>query len=219
MLKVLGFIVRRPDLDRAAFRHHYETRHAPLALRDIRVFAKYVRNHVIAGTPHDPPFDALSEFWYDDAGAIEWVTQWLASPAAAALLEDEARFMDRPRNAACAVTERLLHGPARPVEPGPVHKRGLLLTRSASVAPERFAGAVQAFCDALVQRNARALERASLDLPADPPRASLPAHAVVWLWPAAGGGALDLPEIAAPIASLATVRFEAIETPPARLRN
>ena len=65
VLKNLGLIPRRADLTRAAFREHYERRHAPLALRQLRTFHRYVRNHVVDAAPADPPFDALSEFWYE----------------------------------------------------------------------------------------------------------------------------------------------------------
>ena len=70
MIKNLGLIPRRANLSRPAFREYYEQRHAPLALQHLRSFRRYVRNHVVAATPADPPFDALSEFWYDGVAAV-----------------------------------------------------------------------------------------------------------------------------------------------------
>ena len=45
-MKTIGLMPRRPDMSRAAFRDHYENRHAPLALGKFP-FEKYVRNHVV----------------------------------------------------------------------------------------------------------------------------------------------------------------------------
>src|SRR5688572_5899249 len=95
MIKNLGLIPRRADLTRAAFREYYERRHAPLALHHLRWFRRYVRNHVISATPADPPFDALSEFWYDSAADLDAVVAFLTSPTGAALRDDEAQFMNR----------------------------------------------------------------------------------------------------------------------------
>ena len=95
MIKNLGLIPRRADLTRPAFREYYERRHAPLALRHLRWFRRYVRNHVVAAAPADPPFDALSEFWYDSAADLDAVIAFLTSPAGAVLRDDEAQFMNR----------------------------------------------------------------------------------------------------------------------------
>ncbi len=110
-MKIISLIVRRPDLDRGAFAQHYDQRHAVLALRLLPVpFAAYRRNHVV--WPDDSPFDCLSEFCFADADAAERIFEFLASDAGQPLHEDEARFMDRPRNAFYVVGEEVVRARA-----------------------------------------------------------------------------------------------------------
>lgn len=218
-MKTIGFIPRRRDLPRAAFREHYETRHAPLALRHIRVFAKYVRNHVVRGEPAEPGFDCLSEFWFDEPQAAADIGAWLASPAGQVLREDEAQFMDRTRIVSCAVSEQLLHGPPRPVESGVVRKLGFALVRAPEARPEAFATQLEGWCVELIRRNRKSMLRAALDVPQDPLQANLPLHAFVSVWPAGPEVAMDLPRAGGAIDTVAHLRLEAIETPPAALRG
>jgi uncharacterized protein (TIGR02118 family) len=107
VIKTLALLARRPDLTREAFRKHYENRHVALALPHVPQLRRYVRNHVLeVPWGPEPPFDCLTEFWYPDRAALEQVLAHLQSPAAAELLEDELRFMDKARNAFFAATER-----------------------------------------------------------------------------------------------------------------
>lgn len=218
-MKTLGFIPRRADFTRAAFRDYYETQHAPLALRHIRTFAKYVRNHVVRGEPQEPGFDCLSEFWFDAPEAAADIGAWLASAEGQVLREDEAKFMDRSRIASCAVSERRLTGPARRVESGVVRKLGLALVRASSATAADFETQLARFGEELIRRNEPSILRASLDLPLDPMQANLPLHALISIWPAAPETALDLPARGAAIGGLTVLTLEAIETPPAALRD
>ena len=45
MIRTLSLIKRRPDITRDAFREHYETVHAPLALPFMDGLERYVRYH------------------------------------------------------------------------------------------------------------------------------------------------------------------------------
>lgn len=218
-MKTLGFIPRRADFTRAAFRDYYETQHAPLALRHIRIFAKYVRNHVVRGVPQEPGFDCLSEFWFDEPQAAADVGAWLASPPGQVLREDEAKFMDRSRISSCAVSERLLTGPARTVESGAVRKLGLALVRAPSAAPAEFETQLARFGEELIHRNGPSILRAALDLPLDPMQANLPLHALISIWPVAPEAALDMPARGAAIGGLIVLGLDAVETPPAALRD
>ena len=58
-MKTVGLMPRRPDTTRAAFRTHYETRHAPLALGKFP-FEKYIRNHIVSSDPDPIGFDVPS---------------------------------------------------------------------------------------------------------------------------------------------------------------
>ena len=115
------------------------------------MFRKYVRNH-LADVTVEPGFDTVSEFWYDDAETAGRVGAWLASSAGQVLRNDEAQFMDRARIGACVVDERLLHGPPREFEPGPLRKHACVLA-ARDGNNERTALSLHAWCDALVQRH------------------------------------------------------------------
>jgi len=220
MIKNLGLIPRRADLTRAAFRDYYERRHAPLALEHLRQFRRYVRNHVVAATPADPPFDALSEFWYDSAADLDAVVAVLTSPAGAVLREDEAQFMDRAGIRIVRVQESLLFGPARGTEEGAVTKHALLLRRAAGTRAAEFQADVQRACASLLEPRRAAFARLQLELPIEPDEPGLALDALLTAWPDPDGRASfdDLPELAN-VAGMIRLRFESIETPPALLRD
>jgi uncharacterized protein (TIGR02118 family) len=99
MIKTVAFIARRSDVDRAAFRDHYERVHAPLALPHLAGIVRYARNHVVATLAGDPPdFDCASEFWWRDGRAIAALLAHLETQAGAEIRRDEETFMDRARN-------------------------------------------------------------------------------------------------------------------------
>lgn len=132
-MKIISLIVRRPDLDRAAFARHYDERHAPLALQVLPApFRAYRRNHVVE--PDDAPCDCLSEFVFPDAEATKQIFEYLASPDSAVIHEDEERFMDRPRNAFYVVEEEVVR--ARPADSGDGAVGVWVLSESAPVDRE-----------------------------------------------------------------------------------
>jgi hypothetical protein len=217
MLKLLGFLPRRADLTRAAFRDYYERQHAPLSLEHLRVFRKYVRNH-LADVTVEPGFDTVSEFWYDDAETASRVGTWLASPEGQVLRRDEAQFMDRARIGACVVDERLLHGPPREFEPGPLRKHGCVLAVGDGTDPETARG-LAAWCDALVQRHARDLLRATLDIPVSPLPPHLHVSGVLWLWPRDSSPSSPAASSAPPEGTASWLAVDGVETAPEALRD
>ncbi len=217
MIKVIGFIPRRPDISRADFRHYYETQHVLLALSRIRSFTKYVRNHVAAGAVQEPGFDCLPEWWFTAPEVAADIATWVASPAGEVLHRDEANFMDRPRMASCPVSDELLFGPQRPIEPWLVRKRGLAITRAPTADPAAFAADITRFGEELIRRNQGAVMRVSRDLPLDPLQTAYPLDALFWVWPTAPGAVIEVPERGPAIGSCSELGFEAIETPPAAL--
>jgi len=210
MLKTLGFLPRRRDLTRAAFREYYEHRHAPLALSHIHVFLKYVRNHLADDAAAAAPFDTVSEFWFENAEAAAGIGKWLQTPAGKVLRDDEEQFMDRSRIGACVAEEYLLLGPARAYEPGTVRKLGLVIAPVDPLA-RRAPGEIKAACETLLERRSGLARRALLDVPVSPLPAHVAVEAILWIWP--HDPAQTAQSLAdEPGASL--IAFDAIETAP-----
>src|SRR4026208_1884699 len=168
MIKNLGLIPRRADLTRPAFREYYERRHAPLALRHLRWFRRYVRHHVVSATPVDPPLAALSELWHDSVADLDAVVAFLTSPTGAVLRDDEAQFMSRAGIRIVRAEESLLFGPARTTEQGVVTKQALLMRRASEASATDFRVDVERACAALLEPRAPGFARLQLDLPVDP---------------------------------------------------
>ncbi|MEM9175815.1 MAG: EthD domain-containing protein [Myxococcota bacterium] len=118
MIRTLSLIKRRPDLSREAFRDHYETVHAPLALPYMDGLVRYVRYHLDAELLGEVRFDVLSAFWYRDAESTARLMAILASDEGKPILEDELTFMDKPANVFFPVSERRLEDG----EEGDVHE-------------------------------------------------------------------------------------------------
>ena len=108
MLKTISLISRKPDLDRAAFREHYETIHAPLALPHMTGLMRYVRYHVEEEWVGELESDVLSTFWYRDAESAAEMIKTLSGEAGKPILADELTFMDKPKNTFFTVSERHL---------------------------------------------------------------------------------------------------------------
>lgn len=94
-IKTLDFMPRRRDISRAQFRHHYETRHAPLAV-PLFPFSRYRRNHLVDQAV-EPGFDCVSEFW---VSSLEEIGALMASEAGATMIADERNFLDQVANIA-----------------------------------------------------------------------------------------------------------------------
>ena len=136
---------RRPDLTRAAFRTHYETRHAPLALGKFP-FEKYIRNHVVASDPDPIGFDCLSEFWVGDVAEIHKI---MAGPIGDIMKEDERRFTHQDKIGPAVAEDTLIFGPARIVDDGTTAKEILLIRPAAGVSPDAFVAKVKGWGQAL----------------------------------------------------------------------
>ena len=140
MIKNLTLIQRRSDHSREQFREHYEHTHAPLALRHIHVFDRYVRNHVadeLGGTP--PEFDVCTEFWFADGEAVQGVMAVLVGPVGEEIRADEKSFMNRESITTIPVTERAVAVPERDGDAGPTRKAIAFLRRPEGTEADAFA--------------------------------------------------------------------------------
>ena len=109
MIKLTFVIRRRPDLEDAEFHRYWREEHAQLVAAHAETLRirRYVQSHRTE-TPIDEalvesrgmtaePYDGIAELWWDSVEDLVAVMSDEAGLAAsAALLEDEARFIDLP---------------------------------------------------------------------------------------------------------------------------
>jgi uncharacterized protein (TIGR02118 family) len=95
MVKVLTFIHRRSGMAVEAFQQYWRARHPDVVTR-LPGVRRYVQSHVLesAYARGEPVYDGIAEVWADDTDALRAMTR---SPVHAALVADEARFIDRAR--------------------------------------------------------------------------------------------------------------------------
>jgi uncharacterized protein (TIGR02118 family) len=106
MIKIVFCLRRRSELSREEFQTYWRTTHAPLVQSHAAALGirRYVQVHsiddaistAVAGPRHSPePFDGVAELWLDSVDALMVAGSSDAGRrAAAALLEDERRFID-----------------------------------------------------------------------------------------------------------------------------
>jgi uncharacterized protein (TIGR02118 family) len=75
--KILLFMKRRPGMTVEAFREYYENHHAPLCAKYAKNLKRYIRRYIDA-QPHpetdtsgEPPFDVITELWFDDEASLK----------------------------------------------------------------------------------------------------------------------------------------------------
>lgn len=112
MIKLVVLLKRREDVTLEDFCQYYEHEHAPLAARTIPPevadgIIHYVQNHalVLGSGRREPPYDCVTEFGFRDVDGLRAWANWYASPGAAPLHEDEARFMDTSKRVVIATDE------------------------------------------------------------------------------------------------------------------
>lgn len=156
MMKLISLLDRRPDIDLAAFSHHWRTIHRELALRLVApgIMRAYVQNHR-AGL--DLPGlmragDGCPEVWVDDAAAVERLRDCPEYLNGAAL--DEPNFMSGGARMTITTTRTVKSGPTRtalagrvklmlfldeglPVPPADEDRDSVLLPDSAALRVER----------------------------------------------------------------------------------
>jgi hypothetical protein len=116
MIRVLAFMVRRPDLTRDQFRDHYERTHVPTALPILAGTTHYVRHHIRDELFGKPNFDCMTAFEYRDAAAMRAVFAKSEGAGGERVRADELRFMDKPANFFFGVDEADGWGDAPPSE-------------------------------------------------------------------------------------------------------
>lgn len=111
--KILLFMKRREGMSVAAFRDYYETRHVPLCERYSSGVTRYLRRyidpqpHPETGPAADPPFDVITELWFDDEAVFNGTLRYLTTTIMPDIITaDEARLFDRTSFRIATVVER-----------------------------------------------------------------------------------------------------------------
>ncbi|HEV7975679.1 EthD domain-containing protein [Amycolatopsis sp.] len=117
MFKVVFFLWRRADFSRAQFIDYYENSHANLTKHDgtdellVPKALDYRRNFPIWRTEQHPVFDGphfdvMTEMWFNRQSEFEEQLKTVTtSPGKERISADEAKFLDRARQALFIVTE------------------------------------------------------------------------------------------------------------------
>lgn len=93
-IKFTEFFNRRPGMTSAAFLEHWQQNHTGVvsAIKGLRRYIQNPAAGLIDGVPN--PYDGMVEVWFDDLAAIERLRK---SDYWDTIVEDELRFVDRPR--------------------------------------------------------------------------------------------------------------------------
>lgn len=111
MIRLVFALRRRAELSRAEFQDYWLRKHAPLVASfstDLAIL-RYVQTHTLddpankaaqqARGDMEPEYDGVAELWWASEPALmENMTTPAAQAAGAALLEDEAKFIDLPNS-------------------------------------------------------------------------------------------------------------------------
>jgi uncharacterized protein (TIGR02118 family) len=112
MIKVFGYLKRKPGLSPQEFADYYEHNHVPLVLSKAFMPMVYKRNYIQRGDAFniegdEISFDCMTELVFanrDDLSA------WMASLGVDEIARDEENFIDRVATRAYVVDERSTAG-------------------------------------------------------------------------------------------------------------
>ena len=102
MFKAIVMIKRKPGMSMEDFIDYYETRHAPLGASKVPNMKRYVRHFIrpygnaVYGRDAEPPYDVLTEIWFDDQADFERGMAYLTESETAAIIgADEEKLFDK----------------------------------------------------------------------------------------------------------------------------
>ncbi len=111
MIRITFLLRRKPDLSAEAFTDYWLNEHGPLVASHARHLnmLRYVQVHTLGDPANDamakarggmePVYDGVAEVWFENREALTAAMETDAGrKAGAALVEDEARFIDLPRS-------------------------------------------------------------------------------------------------------------------------
>lgn len=102
MFKAMVMIKRKRGMSMEDFINYYETRHAPLGVSKVLNLKRYVRHFIrpygneVYGTDAEPPYDVLTEIWFDDEADFKQGMAYLTEPETAAIIgADEENLFEK----------------------------------------------------------------------------------------------------------------------------
>ena len=111
MIRITFLLRRKPELSRADFQSYWLEQHGPLVASHAGHInaLRYVQVHAIDDPANEamaearggmePPYDGVAEVWFENRDRlVEALATDQGRQASAALLEDEARFIDLPNS-------------------------------------------------------------------------------------------------------------------------
>lgn len=111
--KILLPMKRKPGMSTQDFRDYYENHHAPLAAKYSTALLRYVRTylephpHPETGAATEPPYDVITELWFDDETTYRSTLQYLTTTKMPPeIVEDEERLFDRSSFCILTTVER-----------------------------------------------------------------------------------------------------------------
>ena len=112
VVKVFGYLKRKPGLSAQEFADYYENNHVPLVLSKAFTPAVYKRNYLQRGDAFNIEgdeigFDCMTELVFADRDEL---LAWLTSLGGDEIARDEENFIDRPATRAYVVDERTTAG-------------------------------------------------------------------------------------------------------------
>jgi len=113
MVKALSFFKRRAGMSVEEFQAYWLARHPDVVVR-LPGIRRYVQSHTRPSGygRGEPIYDGIAEVWFDDTQAMRALA---GTPAYAAVLADEARFIDRATMGLLITEEHVIKdGPAPP---------------------------------------------------------------------------------------------------------
>jgi EthD domain len=116
MIKMVGLFRIKAGMSRDAFIDYYEKRHVPLILALLPQIIEYRRSYVLAdgsfvaghvgGVAPQPPFDVLTEVWFQNRAAYDSMCAATSDPAIGGrIAQDEENLFDRSHMIMCLVEE------------------------------------------------------------------------------------------------------------------
>lgn len=120
MIKFVMCLTRHPSMTREAFKDYWMNKHGPFFMSNAAAMGakRYVQSHTLDSPLNQglresrgmmPEYDGVAEVWFESEEAlVEGMSSLEGQRLGAALLEDEANFVDHSKSCAFIVEEHEL---------------------------------------------------------------------------------------------------------------